>query len=240
MADEDKPQFAADPELERAKAWWKDHGRAIVGGAVIGLSAVIGFNYWQHHQETQAETASNLFEQLQYLIQTESEVEADADADATDADATDETETDSETTAAIQATADELMSAYASTPYAIHAAFALAKLAVDGGDLDRGAQALEWVLANSEDDGLLHIARLRLASVLLATGAADDAVALLQSQIGETAGFGTRYNELIGDAYLQKGDTAGARSAYEASVEALPPASAERAVLKLKLDGLGG
>ena len=235
MADEDKPQFAQDPELERAKAWWKDHGRAIVGGAVIGLSAVIGFNYWQHHQETQAETASNLFEQLQYLIQTEAEADDDADADATD-----EAETDSETTAAIQATADELMSVYASTPYAIHAAFALAKLAVDGGDLDRGAQSLEWVLANSEDDGLLHIARLRLASVLLATGAADDAVALLQSQIGETAGFGTRYNELIGDAYLQKGDTAGARSAYEASVEALPPASAERAVLKLKLDGLGG
>ncbi len=233
MADEDKPQFAGDPELERAKAWWKDHGRAIVGGAVIGLSAVIGFNYWQHHQETQAETASNLFEQLQYLIQTEAEDDADETDEA-------ETETDSETTAAIQATADELMSAYASTPYAIHAAFALAKLAVDGGDLDRGAQALEWVLANSEDDGLLHIARLRLASVLLATGAADDAVALLQSQIGETAGFGTRYNELIGDAYLQKGDTAGARSAYEASVEALPPASAERAVLKLKLDGLGG
>ena len=233
MADEDKPQFAQDPELERAKAWWKDHGRAIVGGAVIGLSAVIGFNYWQHHQETQAETASNLFEQLQYLIQTEADAEDDADA-------TDEAETETETTAAIQAAADELMSAYASTPYAIHAAFALAKLAVDGGDLDRGAQALEWVLANSEDDGLLHIARLRLASVLLATGAADDAVALLQSQIGETAGFGTRYNELIGDAYLQKGDTAGARSAYEASVEALPPASAERAVLKLKLDGLGG
>ena len=239
MADEDKPQFAQDPELERAKAWWKDHGRAIVGGAVIGLSAVIGFNYWQHHQETQAETASNLFEQLQYLIQTEADAEDDADAtDETETET--DTETDSESTAAIQATADELMSAYASTPYAIHAAFALAKLAVDGGDLDRGAQALEWVLANSEDDGLLHIARLRLASVLLATGAADDAVALLQSQIGETAGFGTRYNELIGDAYLQKGDTAGARSAYEASVEALPPASAERAVLKLKLDGLGG
>ena len=258
-AGESNLQFSGDPDMDRAKAWWNEHGRSIVGGVVIGLSAVVGFNYWQNYQQTQAGDASILFEQLREEIEsateteaeTESEAETDAEADAeteteneadaetdteTEADADAETETTTNTS--IETIADELMSGYASTPYATHAAFTLAKFAVESGDLDKAARALEWVLDNADEDGLLHIARLRLASVLLSKGETDSVVTLLQVQ--DTAGFTARYHELRGDAHFQKGDTAGARSAYQSSIDRLSPNSAERSLLKLKLDNLGG
>ncbi|MDD9855722.1 MAG: tetratricopeptide repeat protein, partial [Gammaproteobacteria bacterium] len=56
--------------MERAREWWRDYGRAIVAGAVIGLSAVVGFNYWQHREQTRAESASDLFETMHELLAT--------------------------------------------------------------------------------------------------------------------------------------------------------------------------
>lgn len=268
MADENRPQIARDPELERARAWWQAHGRSIVAGLVIGLAAVVGFNYWQDYQETQAENASVLFERLHEVITSaaEAEVETDtgsetaedetnaAEADQTndetnnesetetavvdDADDESETESESETNpaASIHRIADELMSEYGATPYAAHGAFALAKFSVDNGNLDRAAEALQWIVDNG-DDVVLHIARLRLAAVWLSLGKADSVVTLLD--VADTAGFAARYHERVGDARLQTGDIAGARSAYQDSMTALEPDADEHALLKLKLDDLG-
>lgn len=321
--DKPAPKFrAGDSDMERARAWWHDYGRAIVAGAVIGLSAVVGFNYWQHREQTRAEAASDLFATMHELIAThagemaaaeaeaeakaaeeaaaaeaeaaeenaaedESEEVADADTDDSAAetdvaeetaaeesateDSADETaaETDSaesdetadadesaetaeaeepepgaETAAAIRDTAAELMSDYASTPYAVHAAFALAKLAVDDGDLAPAAQALEWILehADTGDPVLSHIARLRLASVLLAQSEAGRAIELLRrpAETGDAAGFAARYDELTGDAHLQNGDPEAARAAYRRGLEQLSAGSIGHVLLKLKLDNLGG
>jgi len=235
MADPNKTQFA-DSDLQRAKVWWKEYGRAMVGGAVLGLFAVVGFNYWQHREQTQVETASNLFEQLRDLVAMQA-VAAAADEEAGAAEGE---PAQSQAAEAIEATADRLMTDYPSTPYAAHAAFALAKHLVESGQLDQAGQALEWILDNAEDSSLQHIARLRLASVLLAKEETDSAISLLQSQVNDTAGFTALYNELVGDAYLQKGDLVGARSAYQSGIEQLPPASVGRLLIQLKLDGLGG
>lgn len=304
MAD-DKPitprTRGGDSDMERARAWWQDYGRAIVAGTVIGLSAVVGFNYWQHREQTRAEAASDLFETMHELIAThaaevaaaEAEAEAksaeeaaeseddagdetaeetvdetvDETADSGDDDAAesddavetaaeetadDSAETEpaepqeSETAVAIRAAADELMSDYASTPYAAHAAFALAKLAVDDGDLEPAAQALQWVIDNADDDDpvLQHIARLRLASVLLAQGEAARVIELLRRPAAADenggGGFAARYDELSGDAHLQNGDADAARAAYQTGLERLTAGSVGHVLLKLKLDNLGG
>jgi len=234
MAEPNKTQFV-DSDLQRAKVWWKEYGRALVGGAVIGLFAVVGFNYWQHHEQTRAETASNLFEDLRDLVAIEAAAAADEEAEAPENEPA-----ESEAAEAIKSTADRLMTDYPSTPYAIHAAFVLAKHSVESGQLDPAEQSLRWILDNAEDNALQHIARLRLASVLLAKEETDSAIGLLQAQVNDTAGFTALYNELAGDAYLQKGDIVGARSAYQSSMEQLPPGSVGRFLIKLKLDGLGG
>lgn len=234
MAEPNKTQFV-DSDLQRAKVWWKEYGRALVGGAVIGLFAVVGFNYWQHREQTQAETASNLFEDLRDLVAIEAAAAADEEAEAAENEPA-----ESEAAEAIESTADRLMTDYPSTPYATHAAFVLAKHFVESGQLGQAGQALEWILDNTEDSALQHIARLRLASVLLAREETDSAISLLQAQVNDTAGFTALYNELVGDAYLQNGDLVGARSAYQSSMEQLPQGSVGRFLIKLKLDGLGG
>jgi len=273
--------------MERAREWWRDYGRAIVAGAVIGLSAVVGFNYWQHREQTRAESASDLFETMHELLAThatevataEAEAEAaaaaeeaeenaeddageDADsagddstvADAAESDAAEETaaetvETDepaepeeSETAAAIRDTAAELMADYAATPYAVHAAFALAKLSVERGELAPAAQSLQWILDHTggDDAVLRHIARLRLASVLLAQNEAARAIELLRRPVDATTGFTARYDELRGDAHLQSGDSDAARDAYRRGLDALSADSIGHFLLKLKLDNLGG
>ena len=262
MAEPNRPQIARDPELERVRSWWDEHGKAIVAGVVLGIAGVVGFNYWQHYQQTRAEEASVLFERLRNMLEeaeaaTEAATEADADTETTDqADADTETETEtetatqadtdtdteadanSETSAAIRRLAGDLMADYRATPYAVHGAFALAKFAVDHGDIEGAAEALRWALDNGDDDSLRHIARLRLAMVLLAGGQADEVITLVT--VVETAGFTARYQELEGDAHLQKGDADAARSAYRRSLAALPQAAQERALVKLKLDQLGG
>lgn len=285
--------------MERAREWWRDYGRAIVAGAVIGLSAVVGFNYWQHREQTRAESASDLFETMHELLAThatevataEAEAEAAAAAEAAeenagddagedeetagedaaeneDADSTvdetaesdaaeetaaetadESTETDestepaeSETAAAIRDTAEELMADYAATPYAVHAAFALAKLSVERGELAPAAQSLQWILDHTggDDAVLRHIARLRLASVLLAQNLPGPAIELLRRPVDATTGFTARYDELRGDAHLQSGDSDAARDAYRRGLDELSADSIGHFLLKLKLDNLGG
>ena len=232
MADEDIAQIAQDPELERARTWWREHGRPIVAGLAIGLSAVAGFNFWQNHQETRAENASVLFERLRSVIESEDAEKAAVETDT-------ETETESENVAAIQSISEELMSDYDATPYAVHGAFALAKFSVDNDDFDRAAQALQWIVDNGDDDALRHIARLRLATVWLAQGEAESVVTLLD--VAEPAEFTARYHELTGDALLQTDDIDGARSAYQRGINALEESDAAsgRSLLQLKLDNLG-
>lgn len=256
MADENTQlernrRVARDPELERAKVWWQEHGLAIVAGIAIGLSAVVGFNYWQNYQQTRAESASVLFEQLRSATASAAVAEFEIDAldDAVDDSETGDTEventTDAQTeisataatTATIERLADELMSEYKATPYAVHAAFALAKFAMDNDDFDQASMTLQWILDNGDDDNLIHIARLRLALVWLAKEDADSVVTLLN--VAETAGFAARYHELTGDAHLQQGDIEAARSAYQRSLDGLLLNADERALLNLKLANLG-
>ncbi|CAJ2376731.1 MAG: tetratricopeptide repeat protein [Gammaproteobacteria bacterium] len=235
MADEEL-RHPDDPELARARAWWNDYGRAIVGGVAVALVAVTGYNYWQNHQQTRAVEASGLYEQLRAEIGAAEEAsdEAEGGESADDDDATSEDTAESE--AAIASLADRLMRDYASTPYAIHAAFALAKFAVESGDDARATAALQWALDNGNDDILRHVARLRLAALLLAGGRADEAADLLQA--AELPAFAERYHELRGDAAFQRGDRASARAHWQSGLDAMPRGDASRALLQLKLNNL--
>lgn len=253
MVDENKPQFAEDSELERAKSLWKENGRSIIVGLSVGLASVFGYNYWQGYQQEQAESASILFDRLgSSLLLAElkgnPDSETDTDSEAkTDAEKEEEADDESEDAndVTIRNLVTELMDDYKSTPYAVHGAFSFAKFSVERGNFDEAAQALEWVVDNSKATGMRHIARLRLAAVLLAKegseeevkAEADTVLALLE--VEESGGFSPRYDELRGDAFLKKGETDSARTAYQNSFDALSPSDDERDLLQLKLDNIG-
>ena len=214
MAEEPKPQFAEDEDLERAKAFWNENGRSIIAGIVLGVSAIGGYNGWQFWQKSQGESASTLFQNMQ---------------------------DENVNFKAAKGLADDLANDYAKTPYAVHAALLLAKKAVEAKDFDEAIERLRWANSNAEDDGLKHIAGIRLAMVHLAKGDADSVLKLAaESKANEIGGeqFVSRYAELRGDAFVLKQDTEAAREAYQQSLQSLTGGATNRSLLQLKIDNL--
>ena len=212
MAEDKLPQFVEDDDVARARAFWNENGKSIVTGLILGLGGIVGFNYWNNYQQTHGEDASVLFDNLR--------------SDQENIDKT--------------AIASELKENYQSTAYADLAAFAMARHFVEKGDLNAAASELNWVIGNTKDTGFQHIAKLRLASVLLAQ---EDPVKTLELlSTANKDGFESRYHELTGDAYVQRkldGDSELARTEYLKSLETLPAGSTSTGLIQLKLDNLG-
>ena len=53
-----------EEQVAALKAWWKENKNSVIIGAVLGISLVIGWNYWQAQKLKQAEQASALYSEL--------------------------------------------------------------------------------------------------------------------------------------------------------------------------------
>ena len=206
-----EPQLTEDEQVEKIKSWWKENGTSVIVGAVIGIGAVAGYNYWNSFKRTQAENASTYYEEM--LVQ-QSAGETDAAA----------------------ALAAQLMDEFESTPYGSKAALMAAKLNVEKGDVDSAESQLQWAIDNAKDDATKHTARLRLAYLLLSTDRMDDATNLLA--VTEMGGFSSQYQELRGDIFVAQDRLDDAQSAYETSLEELLDGSRHRQLLERKLNNL--
>lgn len=203
--------YEDDAQLEQLRRWWRENWLALVGGLVLGLAGIFGWEAWQSSRDARAERASHIYEDLQKLP-------GDRYDDAV----------------ALAATlADE----YAGTPYAAQGALLIAARAAERGAWDTAQARLEWVVENAGEPGLKKIGRLRLARVLWQRGQLDEALARLE--IEDTDAFAALYQELRGDIQLAKGDAAAARNAYEKALQ-LGPGAASRDGLQRKLDDLAG
>ena len=210
MAEELEPQLARDEDLERAKAFWKENGRSIIVGVVLGVAGIGGYNGWQWWQKEQGEGGSMLYENL-----LRDDVSYDAAKGLT----------------------NDLRADYSRTPYPAMAGLAMAKRAVEQGDNAEARSQLQWVVDNAGDEAMSHIARLRLAMILLSEGKSSGVLSLLDGI--DSPQFGGRYAELRGDAHVAAGNKDAARVAYNDSMERLAAGASNRALLKLKLDNLG-
>lgn len=183
--------LSEEEQVEALKKWWKENGKSVVAGVVLGLGGVFGWQYWTQHQQQVAEQASRQFEQLN------SSVAAGSGATATQAEA--------------------MIAQYEQTPYAVFAALNLAKVKFQQGDIDGATEQLQWVIAKADDPSLQQIARLRLARLLLDQGKLDEASGLIAQAPSDH--FKGDLAELRGDIALQKGDRAAARQAYKEALE---------------------
>ncbi|TNF37406.1 MAG: tetratricopeptide repeat protein, partial [Gammaproteobacteria bacterium] len=120
-------------------------------------------------------------------------------------------------------------------PYASLAALVLAKQQLQGNEVVKAQQQLDWIIKHTKQAEVQHIARLRLVRVLLAAQQYDQALSLLNIDYPES--FASLYEELKGDVYVAKGDSDNARIAYDKAILA----SGEQAnpLLQLKRDDLG-
>ncbi len=206
-----------EEQIETFKRWWKEHGVKTLTVILAGIAIWYGWQQWQETRERRAGEAS-----LVYLDMLDA---SGASADKR----TDEQRTD------IVGKANKLKSEYSGTQYARYAAFMLAKLAVEEGKLDAAADELQWVLDSDPDQGLVRIARLRLARVEAARGNLQQALDLLQAEdAGEMA---SAYAEVRGDIHMQQGDRQAAQDAYEEAISRATSADGNaRQLLELKLN----
>ncbi|MDH5738535.1 MAG: tetratricopeptide repeat protein, partial [Gammaproteobacteria bacterium] len=85
------------------------------------------------------------------------------------------------------------------------------------------------------EDAIAHVARQRLARVLLARGEADAALELVESE--DAPGFQSAYSEIRGDIYVSQGKQMQARQAYQLAIENQPE-GASNPILEMKLSDL--
>lgn len=198
-----------EQQVEALKRWWKENGKLVITGLVLGVSLVVGVRYYNQYSQERAESASLLFDQL---ISNQTDSKQD-----------------------IKAIDDRILAEYASTAYATLSALVVAKKMVTDGDLAGAQQKLQWVLDNTSNVELQHIARLRLMRVLNSMNEYDQALAL--ANVDYPSSFAALYEELKGDAYLAKGETNQARIAFDKAI--LNAGVQANRWLKLKRDDLG-
>lgn len=200
---------ADQEQIDELKKWWTDNGASVVAGIVIGVVGLFGWRGWQSYQQGRAEKASTEYSELKDAV-TRKDL------------------------AGAQAYAETLQNDYPGTPYAALGALQVAKLAVNAGDLDRAASALQWAHEHASEAAVRDVALLRLARVRIAQGKHQDALDLIGST--PPAGFGALAQEIRGDALAALGKTDEARLAYD---QAIAQSQQDASLLKQKRADLG-
>ena len=198
-------------QLAALRAWWKEHGGAIILGATLVLAAVGAWNAWTWYQRSQSAQAAVLYDTLQKASRAN----------------------DLKTT---RETAGAILENFPRSAYAPLAALVSAKVQFQAGDLKTARAQLQWVIDHARSDEIRSIATLRLASVLLDDNEPDAALKILEAK--PHPGFEALYASQRGDILATQKKRSEARAAYKTALEKAG-AGPLRDALRLKLDALG-
>ena len=199
-------------QLAELKAWWARYGTLLLTALIIIFLGIAAFNGWSYYKRSQAMSASGVFDQLQVA-----------------AAANDKAKT--------REIAGLLLANYGSTSYAPMGALITAKVQFEGGDIQTAKAQLQWVVDNSREDELKHVARVRLAGVLLDEKNYDAGLKVLEA--ARPLHFDGLYADRRGDLLLAQGKGAEARTAWQDALAKLDAKSTLRGSVQLKLELTG-
>src|SRR5580658_10162430 len=148
-----------DEQLEHVKRLAAEYGPWMISAVVIGLGLMYGLRYYNSHQNDYALHASAQFGDMTSALQHNDRAQT-------------------------RKLADGLIRDYPGSPYADQAKLIIARLYVDDGQDASAIPLLNQIMDNSKDTELRHIARLRLARVLIDSGKPDDALKTLADAPG--------------------------------------------------------
>ncbi len=197
-----------EEQIEYLKKWWNENGKSVVGGIAIGLIMIFGWRGWQNHLVTQGKKASDLYERM----------------------IVDEDENEEKQIGKI---AQQISDDYKPTPYLGFTKLLQAREAVENNDVESAKNHLQWVFDNTDSDEFKHLARLRLARLLLEEGNKDAALSLIEKI--DTGKFAPNYHELRGDILSQQGESKAARDAYTQALGIRD----NQPLVQMKLDDIG-
>lgn len=199
-----------EEQVEAIKKWWKENGKSVIGGIVLGFAIIGGWQWWQGYRLHQGETASLYFDAMRQAVRTGQVDRAVEDG-------------------------KRLVGEFSSSAYASFAALELARLAYDRGEKDAARGHLQWVIDAAPDKSIGELARLRLGQLLLDTGDQDGLESLLAQKPLDT--FAGEFAVLKGDLATLRGDAESARAAYR---DALLAGVGDQEILRMKLVDVGG
>lgn len=202
-----------EEQAERVKAWWKENGVSVVTGAMIGIAAIAGYNYWQAERNDGLEQASAQYNLLLGAMNTPD-------------------------SAAARQLSSAILEQHDGTVYAAKAALIRAKLLADNGDLAGALESLELVKNSASEPGLSHVANLRIIRIYLEQGELELAKSAIDAET-DRVGFESLYLELEGDIAHAQGDLELAREKYTSAGESDSADPGYAGILKLKIDALG-
>lgn len=201
-----------DEQLENVKRIVAENWVWVVGGVVLGAALIFGYRYYESFRNDRALRAAAQFDDMTTALEQND-------------------------TAKARQIANGLIKDFPASPYADQAQLLNARLSVDGGQLADAIAPLTEVMTDSKDSELKHIARLRLARVLIASGKPDDAIKTLAE---DTWGaFAGRAHQIRGDAFYAKSDVKSAVNEYKAALEGGDPTNVDAGLLQLKIADLG-
>jgi predicted negative regulator of RcsB-dependent stress response len=128
---------------------------------------------------------------------------------------------------------------YPGTAYASMGALLAARYYYDRNDPKNAKAQLQWVIERGSSDDFKHLARLRLAALLLDEKAYDEALKLLEAQA--PAAYEAQYAALRGDILVGKNQAAEAKAAYKLALEKAGKQSTPfQESVRMRLEALGG
>ncbi len=197
-----------EEQIEALRRWWKQNGRMVLTLLALVLLAVFGWRTWSGYQATRAEAASIEYERMMSLLDAQPEQAVEAGR--------------------------SLVGEYPSTTYAEFASMAMARIAVEQGDLAQAEAHLRRVMDSASQPELKELARLRLGHVLLTRGDVEKALSLVEK---EATSYRPAFEELRGDIYLEQGKRSAARGAYSNALAAYE-AQGKQQIVRMKLENL--
>ena len=175
-------------QIEQFRNWWSEYGGYVIFGIAAGALLLFGYNYYQDSKLNKQLGASALYESLTDHVGQGDLEEAEV-------------------------IVGQLGTEYADTTYSAQSKLAMARLYMDKNRDQDAVDVLGELLAADNDDAIKHVARLRLARILLYQDKAQEVIDLLQGE--DNPAFVAVYAEALGDAYRALGQIDEAQAAYQ-------------------------
>ncbi|QYM94026.1 YfgM family protein [Dickeya zeae] len=195
-------------QVEVIRRFFAENGKALAIGVVLGVGALVGWRFWQNHQESSAMAASAAYQQV--------------------------TESLSAGTAEGVAGAQKFVAGDHGN-YGALTALALAHQFIEKNDIANAEQQLRLALSQTKDSDLQAMINLRLSRVLLQQKKPDEALKTLDAI--KLEGWAAMVADVRGDVLASKGDNQGARDAYSKGMAA-KPSQGLQSLLRIKLNNL--
>jgi len=201
-----------DEQVEQVKRVVAENWAWVLGGIVLGAALIFGYRYYDGYRNERALRAAAQFGDMTSALERDDRNKA-------------------------RQVAAGLIKDYPASPYADQSQLVIARLYVDDAQLANAIAPLTQVMNTSKDSELRHIARLRLARVLIDLHKPDDAIKTLAE---DTWGaFAGRAQEIRGDAFYAKNDVKSAVAEYTAALNGGDASGVDAALLQLKIADLG-